>query len=77
MRKHRSYPIEFKRQAAQEYLAGETCMVWPSATRSIAPGPHLSGQRGEQYRYDYNKDAHCNLQSARRMEFMQFERHCL
>ena len=24
MRKHRSYPIEFKRQVAQEYLAGET-----------------------------------------------------
>jgi hypothetical protein len=24
MRKHRSYPIDFKRQAAQEYLAGET-----------------------------------------------------
>lgn len=24
MRKHRSYPVEFKRQMAQEYLAGET-----------------------------------------------------
>jgi len=24
MRKHRSYPVEFKRQVAQEYLAGET-----------------------------------------------------
>ena len=24
MRKHRSYPIEFRRQVAQEYLAGET-----------------------------------------------------
>ena len=24
MAKHRSYPIEFKRQVAQEYLAGET-----------------------------------------------------
>jgi len=24
MRKHRSYPIEFKRQVAREYLAGET-----------------------------------------------------
>ena len=24
MRKHRSYPIEYKRQVAQEYLAGET-----------------------------------------------------
>ena len=24
MRKHRSYPIEFKRQVAQEFLAGET-----------------------------------------------------
>jgi transposase len=24
MRKHRSYPIEFKRQVAQEYLSGET-----------------------------------------------------
>ena len=24
MRKHRSYPTEFKRQVAQEYLAGET-----------------------------------------------------
>ena len=24
MRKHRSYPIEFKRQVGQEYLAGET-----------------------------------------------------
>ena len=24
MPKHRSYPIEFKRQVAQEYLAGET-----------------------------------------------------
>ena len=24
MRKHRGYPIEFKRQVAQEYLAGET-----------------------------------------------------
>src|SRR5215471_21328551 len=24
MRKHRSYPVEFKRQIAQEYLAGET-----------------------------------------------------
>jgi transposase len=24
VRKHRSYPIEFKRQVAQEYLAGET-----------------------------------------------------
>ena len=24
MSKHRSYPIEFKRQVAQEYLAGET-----------------------------------------------------
>ena len=23
MRKHRSYPVEFKRQVAQEYLAGE------------------------------------------------------
>ena len=27
MRKHRSYPIEFKRQVAQEYLAGET-LTW-------------------------------------------------
>ena len=24
MRKHRSYPVEFKRQVAQEFLAGET-----------------------------------------------------
>ena len=24
MRKHRTYPVEFKRQVAQEYLAGET-----------------------------------------------------
>jgi transposase-like protein len=24
MRKHRSYPVDFKRQVAQEYLAGET-----------------------------------------------------
>ena len=26
MRKHRSYPVEFKRQVAQEYLAGETLL---------------------------------------------------
>ena len=24
MRKHRSYPVEFKRQVAQEFIAGET-----------------------------------------------------
>jgi hypothetical protein len=36
MRKHRSYPVEFKRQVAQEYLAGETCTGSPNATRSTA-----------------------------------------
>ncbi len=32
MVKHRSYSIEFKRQVAQEFLAGETCMGSPNAT---------------------------------------------
>jgi len=29
MAKHRTYSIEFKRQVAQEYIAGETCWSVP------------------------------------------------
>ena len=36
MAKHRSYSVEFKRQVAQEYLAGETLTALPSATSSPA-----------------------------------------
>jgi hypothetical protein len=36
MAKHRSYAIEFKRQVAQEYLAGERLQGLPSGTRSAA-----------------------------------------
>ena len=36
MRKHRSYPVEFKRQVAQEYLAGETLHGLANAMRSAA-----------------------------------------
>ena len=36
MAKHRSYSIEFKRQVAQEYLAGKPCTALPSATSSPA-----------------------------------------
>jgi len=34
MRKHRNYPVEFKRQVAQEFLAGETLPGSPNVTRS-------------------------------------------
>ena len=36
MAKHRSYPIEFKRQVAREFLAGETLRASPNAMRSPA-----------------------------------------
>jgi hypothetical protein len=44
MAKHRTHSIEFKRQVAQEFLAGETCMGSPSATTSVKPDPGLGSE---------------------------------
>lgn len=36
MAQHRSHSIEFKRQVAQEFIGGETCMGFPNGSTSPA-----------------------------------------
>ena len=58
MAKHRTHSIEFKRQIAQDFIAGENASCSRQATRHLAqPHPNLGGRKFEAGAFDDDAQA--------------------